>query len=173
MPSRPALLLAFCLTAAPALAQAPDQSGVAAADRAAVAACVRESGELPRACIGTIAVVCVRQPGTAREAAEVDCSRREAAVWRERLDLALAAFAQRLDSGPRSRLFALQRSWEAYSAQKCAFSAEIQPAARAAAMQAACELREVALRAMEVERGLRRQERPQERPSDRRPQLQR
>ncbi|HEX8164655.1 MAG TPA: lysozyme inhibitor LprI family protein [Beijerinckiaceae bacterium] len=158
--------------AAPALAQAPGQNSVTAADRAAIAACVRESGEMPRACIGTIAVVCVRQPGAPRDGAEVDCSRREAAVWRERLDLALAAFAQRLESGPRSRLAALQRSWEAYSAQKCAFAAEVQPAARAAATQGACELREVALRTMEVERALRRQERP-ERPQDRRPQLER
>jgi hypothetical protein len=169
MRKRPALLLAIGLAAAPALAQAPGQGGVAAADRTAIAACVRESGEMPRACIGTIAVVCARQPGAPREGAEVDCSRREAAVWRERLDLALAAYAQRLDSGPRSRLSALQRSWEAYSAQKCAFSAEVQPAARAAATQAACELREVALRTIEVERGLRRQERP----SERRPQIER
>jgi hypothetical protein len=164
----PALLLAiFGLAAAPALAQAP--GNVTAADRAAIAACVRESGEMPRACIGTIAVVCTRQPGAPRDGVEVECSRREAAVWRERLDLALAAFAQRLESGARSRLSALQRSWEAYSAQKCAFAAEVQPAAKAAAMQAACELREVALRAIEVERGLRRQERP----GSRRPQIER
>jgi uncharacterized protein YukE len=161
-------LLVFGLAAAPAFAQAPE-SGVAAADRAAIAACVRESGEMPRACIGTIAVVCARRPGAPREGAEVDCSRREAAVWRERLDLALAAYAQRLDSGSRSRLAALQRSWEGYAAQKCAFAAEVQAAARAAATQAACELREVAVRTMEIERAMRRQERP----SDRRPQIER
>ena len=56
------------------------------ADRAAIASCVRESGEMPRACIGTIAVVCAREPGTAREGGDVACSRREAAVWRERLE---------------------------------------------------------------------------------------
>ena len=171
MRSSPALL-ALTLTglAAPASAQQAPGSGVAAADRSAIAACVREAGELPRACIGTIAVVCVRQPGAPREGAEVECSRREAAVWRERLDFALSAYAQRLDSGPRSRLAALQRSWEGYSAQKCAFAAEVQPAARAAVTQAACELREVALRSMEIERGLRRQG---ERPADRRPQIER
>jgi hypothetical protein len=125
---------------------------------------------MPRACIGTIAVVCARQPGAAGEGAEIACSRREAAVWRERLDLALAALAQRLESGPRSRLGSLHRTWEGYATQKCAFAAEIQPAARAASTQAACELREVALRSMETERMLRRR---QERPGDRRPQPQR
>jgi Lysozyme inhibitor LprI len=163
MPPTRAALLAAMLCAAPATAQTqPPGSGVTQADRAAIASCVRESAEMPRACIGTIAVVCTRQPGAPREGADVACSRREAAVWRERLDLALAAFAQRLEAGPRSRLAALQRSWESYSAQKCAFAGEIQPPARAAAMQAGCELREVALRAIEVERMGRRQPRPGE-----------
>jgi hypothetical protein len=162
MPPTRAALLAAVLLAAPASAQTPPGNGVSQADRATIASCVRESGELPRACIGAIAVVCTRQPGARSEGADVACSRREAAVWRERLDLALAAFAQRLEPGPRSRLAALQRTWESYSAQKCAFAGEIQPPARAAAMQAGCELREVALRAIEVERLTRRQARPNE-----------
>ena len=170
MSNRSALLMLLALAAAaPAAAQAPGENAVTAADRAAISSCVRESGEMPRACIGTIAVVCARQPGAARDGAEVACSRREAAVWRERLDLSHAALAQRLESGSRSRLASLHRAWEGYAAQKCAFAAEIEAAARAAATQAACELREVALRTMEIERMLRRQERP----ADRRPQLQR
>jgi Lysozyme inhibitor LprI len=163
-------LLALTGLGAPALAQAPVPGGsVTAADRAAIASCVNESGEMPRACIGTIAVVCTREPGAQREGGEVGCSRREAAVWRERLDLALNGFAQRLQPGPRNRLAALQRTWESYAAQKCAFAAEIQPPARAAPMQAGCELRETALRAMEIERMARRQARP----GDARPQLHR
>jgi hypothetical protein len=165
-----AAFLAFALLAFPAAAQTtPPGGGVTPADRAAIASCVRESGEMPRACIGTIAVVCAREPGTAREGGDVACSRREAAVWRERLDLTLSAFAQRLEAGPRSRLVALQRTWESYAAQKCAFAAEIQPPARAASMQAGCELRETALRAIEIERMTRRQARP----GDARPQLHR
>jgi Lysozyme inhibitor LprI len=163
MPPLRAALLTALLLCGPAAAQTqPPGSGVSAADRNAIASCVRESGEMPRACIGTIAVVCARQPGRPQEGTEVACYRREAAVWRERLDLALAAFAQRLEPGPRTRLAALQRSWESYSAQKCAFAAEIQPPARAASMQAGCELREVALRSMEIERMMRRQSRPNE-----------
>jgi len=157
MSNRSALLMLLALAAAaPAAAQAPGENAVTAADRAAISSCVRESGEMPRACIGTIAVVCARQPGAARDGAEVACSRH-------------TALAQRLESGSRSRLASLHRAWEAYAAQKCAFAAEIEAAARAAATQAACELREVALRTMEIERMLRRQERP----ADRRPQLQR
>jgi Lysozyme inhibitor LprI len=170
MTPRPRLpLLLMLALAAPASAQAPGGSGVTAANRQTIASCVRESGEMPRACIGAIAVVCTRQPNAPRDGDDVACSRREAAVWRERLDFALAGFAQRLDSGARSRLAALQRSWESYVAQKCAFAGEIQPAARAAPMQAGCELREVALRALEVERLMRRDVRP----ADRRPELHR
>lgn len=168
-PSRPALLFSLLL-AGPAAAQVENRgSGVAQADRATIASCIAEASETPRACIGAIAVVCTRQPGPGRDAGEVACSRREAAVWRERLDLGLQAVAQRLESGSRSRLAALQRAWEGYSAQKCALAAEIQPPARAASTQAACELREVALRAIEVERMARRQPRP----GDARPELHR
>ena len=164
-----ALILAALGLAAPALAQSPNPGSVSAEDRAAIASCIRESMDRPRACIGTIAVVCARQARGDRREAEIACTRREAAVWRERLDLALSAFAQRLEPGPRSRLVALQRTWESYAAQKCAFAAEIQPPARAASMQAGCELRETALRAIEIERMTRRQARP----GDARPQLHR
>jgi uncharacterized protein YecT (DUF1311 family) len=152
-------LLAFALTGlcAPALAQQAPGSGVAAADRAAVAACVRDAGEMPRACIGAIAVVCARQAGGERREAEIDCSRREAAVWRERLQAASGALARRLEAGPRNRFAAVQLSWETYAAQKCAFVADVQVALRAPAMRAACELSEVASRAIEVERLARRQ----------------
>jgi hypothetical protein len=136
-------------------AQAPGSS-VTAADRSTIASCLRDSGQAARTCIGAVAVVCVRQ-GTDRDEARVGCARREAAVWRERLDLALRALAQRLESGPRSRLASVQRSWETYAAQKCAFAGEMQPPAQALAMQTGCELRETALRAIAVERLIRRQ----------------
>ena len=155
----PAFALALLAGAAQAQAPAPG-SGVSAADRATIASCIRDSGELPRGCIGAIAVPCTRQPGASRDGAEVACFRREAAVWRERLDFAASTLAQRLESGARSRLGALQRSWESDAAQKCAFAAEIEPPARAASMQAGCELREAALRALELERLARRQAGP-------------
>lgn len=166
-PSRLVVLVSL-LFAGTAAAQAPG-GGVAQSDRAAIASCLTEARESPRSCIGAIAVACARQPAPNRDGGEVACSRKEAAVWRERLDLALQAVAQRLDSGSRSRLAALQRAWEGYSAQKCAFAAEIQPPARAASTQGACELREVALRAIEIERMARRQPRP----GDARPELHR
>jgi hypothetical protein len=152
-----------------ASAQSTDEVAVTEADRAAVAGCLRESADTPRACIGAVAVVCARQAGGDRREAEIDCSRREAAVWRERLEAAARVLAPGLESGARSRFAAVQRSWESYAAQKCAFMADLQPAARAPTMQAGCELNEVAGRAIEVERLARRQAEP----SQPRPRLER
>ena len=145
-----ACALAAAVLAAPAVAQAPSQ--VTPADRATIASCVSESGNAPRACIGSVAVVCARQAPGDRRDAEIACTRREAAVWRERLDAAVGVLARRLESGTRSRFAALERTWEGFTAQKCAFVAEVQPPARAPVTQAACELREVAMHAIELER---------------------
>jgi hypothetical protein len=132
------------------------ESPVTTADRATIASCVSESGNTARTCIGSVAVVCARQTPGDRDA-EVACTRREAAVWRERLDVIAGALARRLESGPRSRLAAVERAWEGFTMQKCAFFAEVQPPARAAVTQATCELREVAAHALELERAARRQ----------------
>jgi hypothetical protein len=159
------LLLVGAAACGPALAQSVDPS-VTTEDRQAIAGCLSESGNMARACIGTVAVVCSRQGGGDPREQGIACSRREAGIWRERLDFAMNLLAQRLESGARSRFAAVQRSWEGYSAQKCAFVAEIQTPERAPVMQAGCELRETALRAIEVERWTRRQgqaERPRPR----------
>jgi hypothetical protein len=145
-------LLALSLVPAGVSAQGSDESTGTAADRAAIAACLRESVSAPRACVGTIAVACIRQASGDRREAEIACARREASIWRERLDLGAAALLQRVPSGPRNRFAALQRSWEGYAAQKCAFLGQIQPPARAPALQAGCDLNEVAHRAIEIER---------------------
>jgi hypothetical protein len=146
---------AAALLADPAVGQAENQ--VTPADRSTIASCVSESGNAPRACIGSVAVVCARQAPVDRRDAEVACTRREAAVWRERVDVVVGALARRLESGPRSRLAAVHRAWEGFAAQKCAFVAEVEPPARAPVTQAACELREVAAHALELERVTRRQ----------------
>jgi hypothetical protein len=152
MPHRALLLLSLIL-AVPAMAQNADVTGT---DRAAISACLRESLTSPGACIGSIAVVCARagRQGDRREI-ETACARREMAVWRERLDASSAAYAQRLESGARSRFVALQRTWETYVTQKCAFLGDQQPPAQALTMQTGCGLREIAMRANEVERQLR------------------
>ena len=150
------MLLGLGSALSAALAQNANPGSVSAEDRAAIASCVRESLDRPRACIGTIAVVCARQAQGDRREAEIACTRREAAVWRERLDLATINLAQRLEPGPRSRFAAEQRSWESYVGLKCALVGEIQPPATAPVMQAGCELRSAASRAIEVEGWLRR-----------------
>lgn len=156
MKSVPVAAALVCLCAFPGGALAQGESSVLPADRSAIGSCLRDSGESPRTCIGTIAVVCGRQGNPADET-RIGCTRREAAVWRERLDFALQALSQRLESGARTRLASVQRSWEAYAPQKCALMGELQAPAQAPAVQAGCELRETAVRAIEVERLARRQ----------------
>ena len=148
-----AVLLLSCLSpAAPAAAQ--QGAPALRADLAALTACLRESGRAPTACIGTVAVACVRAASSDPQRAEAPCARREEAVWRERLTLALQISARRFDAGQRSRLAALQLAWEGYDAQKCAFYAASQREAVQAGRQAGCELREVAERAIELARAL-------------------
>lgn len=160
LPARAALALLPGLLAAPAAAQTPTPPGEAqGTDRAQLSVCLRQNLSRPQACIGSLAVPCLRQhTGTARGEAELSCTRREAGLWRERMEAASGLYSRGLEAGQRSRFMALQRSWEGYVAQKCAFMAEVQPADRAAGMQSACDLREVAGRAIELEKILRRQQ---------------
>jgi uncharacterized protein YecT (DUF1311 family) len=158
--SVPALLfLALGLT--PAAAQT---SPTLAADRARLAACLRDNAGAAPACIGSIAVACVVAAGANRGAAEAGCARREEAVWRERLVQAVQQSGRPLDAGQRSRLVALQMSWEGYVSQKCAFYAATQRETLQPGRQAGCELREVAARVLELERSARPQA-PARRPS--------
>lgn len=135
-------------------------SPVQSADRMQVANCVRQGQAASPACIGLVAVPCVSAASTSdRPQAEISCARREEAVWRERLTLAAAALGRSLDAGARSQFVALQLAWQSYAVQKCAFYGAAQPPARSAGLQAGCELREVAERALEVERFAARQTR--------------
>lgn len=164
--SAPALLF-LALGLAPAAAQT---SPMLAADRAQLASCLQANSGATRACIGSIAVACVVAAGANRVAAEAGCARREEAVWREKLVLAVQQSGRPLDAGQRSRLVALQMSWEGYVAQKCAFYAASQREALQPGRQAGCELREVAARALELESAARPQA-PARRPSQQPPQI--
>lgn len=150
-----AVLAGLTLVSGSAHAQGvPLDAGVAQADWAAIASCLQESGRTPRACIGAVAVICAtRQAAGDRAQVEAACSRREAAVWRERLDRAVALLLERLDPAGRNRLLGIQRGWEDYVPQRClSLAGEIDPAGAPIAMQAECELRHVATRAIEIER---------------------
>lgn len=147
--------------AAPAWAQG---SATVAADRAQVAACLRDNRAAAPSCIGAVAVACVSAVRTDRRAAEAGCARREEAVWRERLMLAMQQSGRALDAGQRSRLAALHLAWEGFVAQKCAFYAATQREGWQLGRQAGCELREVATRALELERAAL-QQAPARRPS--------
>ncbi len=146
------LSLAFSpLACTVAFAQTPTNP-VQSGDRLQVANCVRQGLSASPACVGLVAVPCVRATSGDRREAEITCARREEAVWRERLALATQALGRVLDAGARSQFAALQLAWEGYAVQKCAFYGAAQPPARSAGLQAGCELREVAHRALEVER---------------------
>jgi hypothetical protein len=133
-----------------AAAQAPTNP-MLAADRAQLAACLRQAQAEPRSCVGLVAVACVRSAQAERGRAEQLCARREEAVWRERLVQLSQNLARRLDTGERARFSALQLAWESYVAQKCAFYAGQQPASVQPGRMAGCELREVAWRSLELE----------------------
>jgi hypothetical protein len=156
---RAASLLLSLACAAPLAAQTitPRASPTLAADRAQLSICLRQSGGAPASCIGTIAVACVAAASTGRREAESGCARREEAAWRERLGQALAIVGRSLDSGRQSRLASLQLAWEGFIAQKCAFYGASQSEALQVGRQAGCELREVAERAIELERAMPRQ----------------
>lgn len=163
-PRRPSLALACLLvplatalpSSAPA-AQAGTAQEVIAADRDAMAQCLGESGRAPSACIGSIALVCARRDGGDRRKAEIACSRREVAVWRERMTSAIAALDGKLDGAARTHFTAVQQAWESYAELNCSFISQAFPSSpRAAVFEAGCELREVAERTIHVERLLRR-----------------
>jgi uncharacterized protein YecT (DUF1311 family) len=158
-----ALFTLVALTTTPLAAQTP--SPTLAADRAQLVACLRQSGTVATSCIGLVAVACVRAASSDRRAAEHSCARREEAVWRERLGQATQTVTRTMDAGQRSKLASLQVAWEGYVAQKCAFYGASQREGLQLGRQAGCELREVATRALELERS-----RPQATPS--RPQQQ-
>ena len=146
------LATAFLLVSAvPVLAQAPGNT-VQPTDRLQIASCMRRGAATTAACIGSIAVPCVRAASGDRRDAEIVCARREEAVWRERLTLATQMLGRSLDAGGRSQFTALQLAWEGFAVQKCACYGSAQLPARSAGLQAGCELREVAQRALEVER---------------------
>ncbi|WP_181832494.1 lysozyme inhibitor LprI family protein [Bosea caraganae] len=171
MKSASALLFALVATA-PALAQTPPvPNPTLAVDRAQMASCLRQSSTATGACVGLIAVTCVRAVTGDRRDAETTCARREEAVWRERLELASLAVMRATDSGSRGQFASLQLAWEGYVAQKCAFYGSTQPVARAAGMQAGCELREVANRSLELERAITQRAASQRRPSNNPPQI--
>jgi hypothetical protein len=153
----PAVTFALTLMAIlPSGAMAQSAPDAQRGDRASLSACLRENAASPAACIGSLAFACLRSQEGAAPGRDVGCMRREEAAWRERLDASLQTLGRSLDAGRRARLAAFQRSFESYTAEKCALMADLSPPARAGLSSAACELREVAMRAVEVERQARR-----------------
>ena len=158
-----ALLAAFALVPSLALAAGtgplqpvvPMQRVANPTDQEAIANCLAESTDSPYACIGSIAVVCARlTSGTPGDSA-ITCAEREEAIWRSRLETAIAELTRSLPPTQLHRFASLQQAWQTYYAQKCSFLADEIGTDRAQRMRQGCELREVALRAIDVDRYLR------------------
>jgi hypothetical protein len=157
---RPTAVLVTALFAlmpgAPAAWSQPRPDPGRPADRTSLASCLRENASEPSACLGTIVAACMRQQEGPASGREIGCLRREQAAWRDRIDASLQVMSRTLDSGQRARLAALQRSFESYAAEKCALAADLATPARSGLTGSFCDLREVALRSIELERQARR-----------------
>jgi hypothetical protein len=125
-------------------------------DQEAIANCLAESADSPYACIGSIAVVCARLASSRGDDPSLTCAEREEAIWRSRLDTAVAELRRSLPASAFHRFNTLQQAWQNYYALKCSFLGD-EGGTRAERRKNGCELREVAMRAIEVDRYLRRQ----------------
>lgn len=149
-------VLILCTMAAPphhASAQGvPRDAAAARGDWSTIAACLQESGDTPRVCIGAVAVLCMaRQRGGNRNDVELGCNARESAVWRQRLDAAVTVLNDRLPADARARFLGIQRDWETYAAQRCAVLGELNPSPDTALGASRCDLGEIARRALDVD----------------------
>lgn len=153
----------------PARAQDADQdtSGLSTrlvatpSDAATIETCLADSSDSPFACIGSVAVVCVKLTMPQGTRSEATCTERERTVWQTRLNATTAELHQSLPGTARKRFATLQRAWQNYYTLKCDFMNDDTPSERSQAMRKGCELREVATRSIEVDRYLRRQKRKQ------------
>jgi hypothetical protein len=151
----PSLALA-AETAAPTTAPVEARLVAGPTDQEAIANCLAESADSPYACIGSIAVVCARLASNRGDDPALTCAEREEAIWRSRLDTAVSELQRSLPTSAFHRFVALQQAWQNYYALKCSFLGD-EGGTRAERRKNGCELREVAMRAIEVDRYLRRQ----------------
>lgn len=100
------------------------------ADRAAIQKCVDEkvaANEDRERCVGAIADACLEKSDDPSTYGMADCTRREHAVWDERLNAVYRQLMKELDAKQREELRDLQRAWIAFSEKKCGFYRVMQP----------------------------------------------
>jgi hypothetical protein len=79
-------LIVLAFTCGVATAE-PAQSG----DRAKIDACLKDAGDRPESCIGTVYTPCSDTPAGGTTAGMVDCAARETAIWMEKVNANLKA----------------------------------------------------------------------------------
>lgn len=108
---------------------APAQDATAA-DHATVQRCLEEkvaAGEERERCVGVIADACLEKGEDPSTFGMADCSRREHAVWDDRLNATFRKLMKELEPKQQRELRDLQRGWIAFSDKKCAFYRVMQP----------------------------------------------
>jgi uncharacterized protein YecT (DUF1311 family) len=85
------------------------------------------AGEERERCVGVIADACLEKSDDPSTFGMADCSRREYAVWDDRLNATYQKLMKELDAKQQRELRELQRAWIAFSNRKCAFYRVMQP----------------------------------------------
>jgi uncharacterized protein YecT (DUF1311 family) len=145
---KPALACLFVLLATPAAAQSTP------VDRSAVETCLDErakTGDQER-CIGAVADTCLEKGDDLSTHGMADCSRREHAVWDERLNRIYRKLMRELDNSTRIRLREMQRAWIAFEEKKCTLHHVAEPGSASIPMMAYCSMTETGRQALFLER---------------------
>ena len=121
-----------------------------AADSAAVQSCIKSAanGSQLERCIGIIADPCADQPGAESTAGQVACAARENAVWDDILNETYRRLRDALDAQQKNKLRIMQRAWIDSRTRSCAFYWDFFRGTMASPMNAFCNNRETARRAL-------------------------
>src|SRR3954471_24186049 len=121
-----------------------------AADSAAVQSCVKSAagGSQRERCIGIIADPCADRPDAQSTADQVACAAREFAVWDDILNETYRRLRDKLDAEQKIKLRAMQRAWIDSRERSCAFYWDSFRGTMASPMNAFCNKRETARRAL-------------------------
>jgi uncharacterized protein YecT (DUF1311 family) len=147
-----ALVLAFVVALVAPPAEAQDRKPTAK-EVAAIRACATKHkddlDEVERQCLfNLVATPCTETPEGRSNVGQADCFRLETVIWDDLLNENFKALRETLDDDQAVKLRAMQRAWIAYRDTTCQFYYDKIQGTMAIPMQAACEARETARRAV-------------------------
>src|SRR3954447_2453546 len=139
-------VVAFAVLLLAATASRCETAKPDAADSAAVQSCIKSAadGSQRERCIG----ICADQPGAESTAGQVACAAHENAVWDDILNETYRRLRDKLDAEQKIKLRAMQRAWIDFRERSCAFYWDFFRGTMAAPMNAFCNNRETARRAL-------------------------